>query len=140
MATQTDMNGLWSGTYSYDMVEGETVFTVWINDQSGQLSGTIIEPNTFVPNGFEELHAPLDGICDGNIVDFVKTYDPSSGAHQSPIHYEGTVNPSFTEVRGIWHFKDPHALPGKFVLSRVSNSLEKEVMRSKLASISNDAD
>ena len=138
MTQQNDMNGLWSGEYAYDMEEAPAVFSVWIDDQAGILRGTITEPNTFVHNALEELDANLNGVRDGQIVDFVKIYSPRCGAHQTPIHYEGTANTDFTIVRGIWHFNDPNILAGKFTLSRVSKSLEKEVMRRRIASPAND--
>ena len=129
MAKQANMNGLWSGIYTYDLAEAPVPFTAWFDEKAGTLGGTITEPNTFVANGADELDAVIEGIRSGLNIDFAKRYRRASGAHQEKIFYEGTANEDFTEVKGIWHFKSSTIAVGKFTLSRISKALERESAR-----------
>lgn len=135
MGKQADMNGLWSGTYSYELVGDPVAFTAWFDDRSGALGGTISEPNTFLPAGPDDLQSTLTGVRDGLIVDFAKTYTQASGAHQTPIQYEGEADAELTLIKGIWRFRNPVNLSGRFTLSRVSNSLERAIARRRIVSV-----
>ena len=135
MAQHVDMNGLWTGSYSYDLIGDPVVFSAWIDDQNGVLGGTISEPNTFVQNGPEDLQAIIKGSRHGVLIDFIKTYTIASGASQEGIFYEGEANRAFTEVRGTWRFPSPAILPGKFVLSRLTHGLEKAAAKRRVAEV-----
>ena len=124
MTQHVDMNGLWSGSYSYDLIDSPVRFTAWIDDQSGALGGTIAEPNTFVRGGPDDLEANIKGSRLGVVIDFVKTYSISSDVHLDPIFYEGEANRGFTEVRGVWRIKSDGMRPGKFTLTRISHGME----------------
>ena len=125
MAQHVDMNGLWSGSYSYDLIGEPVVFSAWFDDQSGALGGTITEPNTFVPNGPDDLQATIKGGRHGVVIDFIKTYTKLTGTEFAPIFYEGEANQGFTQVNGVWRIKQPNALPGTFVLKRISHGMEE---------------
>lgn len=122
MTKNNDLNGLWSGSYGYPTGTSHVPMTVWFDEIAGRLGGTVIEPNTFVVEGPEELSSTLDGFRAGLSLKFAKTYDPASGAHQIPIAYTAAVNEALTEIRGIWQFpNDPFT--GKFSLNRTSRGL-----------------
>ncbi len=125
MNIHTDMNGIWSGRYEY-FGRGEAVkFTAWFDDQNGTLSGTIMEPNSFVPGAGEELQSSISGARHALEVEFTKTYDATSGAHDRPIVYSGSVDKDFTLLRGVWVFPDdPQFQKGQFEMSRASVSIE----------------
>lgn len=125
MAKHVDMNGLWSGSYSYDLISRPVRFTAWIDDQNGTLGGTITEPNTHARGGPDELLAVIEGMRTGHMIDFTKTYASDSGAHTQSIYYEGEANPALTEVTGIWQFRAPDVLKGQFFMSRISDTFEK---------------
>ena len=129
MAQHVDMNGLWTGTYAYDLIDDRVAFTAWFDDQNGTLGGTITEPNTFVSNGPDELDAIIKGSRHGILIDFIKSYSKNSGVHQSAIYYEGESNPDFTRVSGIWRFQARDVMSGTFTLSRISHGMEKAAKR-----------
>ena len=135
MAQHVDMNGLWSGSYSFELVGNPVMFSAWFDDQSGRLGGTIAEPNTFVPNGPDDLQAVIKGSRHGVLIDFTKVYAKESGAHQEQIFYEGEANQGFTEVRGVWRFRSPEVLPGTFVLSRISHGMEKAAAKRRVVEV-----
>jgi hypothetical protein len=130
MSTKANsMSGVWSGEYRYDL-GGGTRFTAWFDDYGGALSGTSLEPNGFVSDGPEELAAELNGERTGLQMHWIKIYDAASGAHQTPISYEGEADDAFTRVNGIWRL--PGNFHGTFTLTRVSRALVvrvREVMR-----------
>ena len=135
MTQHVDMNGLWSGTYSYDLIDDPVRCTAWIDDQNGVLGGTITEPNTFVKNGPDELLAVINGARTGQMIAFVKTYATDSGAHSENIYYEGQANAALTEVNGIWRFRALDVSQGKFTLSRLSSAFEKAATRAAFAPV-----
>ena len=135
MAQHVDMNGLWSGSYSYDLIGEPVVFSAWFDDQGGALGGTITEPNTLVPNGPDELHATIKGSRHGVVIDFIKTYTKSTGTEIAPIFYEGEANQGFTQVNGVWRIKQPNAMPGTFILNRISRGMEKAAAKRRTAEI-----
>lgn len=135
MAQHVDMNGLWSGSYSYELIGEPVVFSAWFDDQGGALGGTITEPNSFLSGGPDDLQADIKGSRHGVVIDFVKTYTKSSGAHLDPIFYEGEANRGFTEVRGVWRFKSAGSLPGKFTLNRISHGMEEAASKRRVAEV-----
>ncbi len=136
MTDYSDMNGIWSGRYEYSG-RGEAVkFTAWFDDQDGALSGTILEPNTFALSSAEDLQADITGARHGLEVEFTKTYQAGSGAHNVPIIYSGTVDKAFTLLRGTWVFPDgPMFDKGIFEMSRASVGIESARLRSLLATV-----
>lgn len=136
MNDHKDMNGIWSGRYEYSG-RGEAVkFTAWIDDSSGALSGTMLEPNTFVASHAEDLQAIIDGSRLTLEIEFTKTYEASSGAHDIPIVYSGTVDKAFTLLRGTWAFPDgPMFGRGIFEMSRTSVGIERARLLSLLAAV-----
>ncbi|MEM6410035.1 MAG: hypothetical protein AAF683_00705 [Pseudomonadota bacterium] len=130
MAKSSDMNGIWSGMYNYNDIDMTVKFTAWLDDQNSVIGGTTMEPNTFAPEGPDDLMAIIEGARAGLDVAFQKTYEASSGVVQTPVFYEGEVDPDFKEVRGVWRFEAPERTSGEFRLIRMA-----EGMASKLAQI-----
>lgn len=123
MAKSLDMNGIWSGMYNYDDIDLTVKFTAWLDDQGTVLGGSTMEPNTFLPEGPEDLSAIVEGARSGLDIAFEKTYDPTTGVSQPPVVYEGEANTDFTEVRGVWRFDRPNFPTGAFRLIRMAEGL-----------------
>lgn len=126
---ETDLTGVWSGEYWYAEGGRPTPFTAHLIETSGALAGTTLEPATFGLRA-GELSATLDGARGDASVRFTKVYDASSGVHQEPIFYSGTVDAQLTMIEGEWTFRKPGHLRGRFVLVRVSRGVkaaEREV-------------
>ena len=136
MTLHSDMNGIWSGRYEYSDHNDPVKFTAWFDDSGGAISGTIMEPNTFVPGDVEELQASITGARHALEVEFVKRYDIYSGAHNAPIIYSGTADKAFTLLRGTWAFpEDPHFSKGIFELSRTSVGIERARLHGLLSTV-----
>lgn len=126
MSAYKNLSGLWTGSYSYTLHGKQSVaFTAWIDDKAGKLSGTLLEANTFVDSPSLELTSTLEGTRSGTDLEFTKRYDPSQGAHASPIHYTGRTNQGFTFVTGQWSIAGPYEWSGPFEMSRQSGAFEK---------------
>ena len=110
------LNGIWSGCFYYDAAGQEGVtFSAWLSLQNGRISGTSLEPNTFIGQDKEELDANLSGHVDGEEIIFLKTY---SGIDQEPVYCEGTVCDQGQKISGKWYFNWPNEITGTFEMER----------------------
>jgi hypothetical protein len=113
-AAPLNISGLWMGSYSYPGGHGPTTpFLARISDDSGALSGTIIEPNTMGPSS-DSLEAVLSGSRQGRSVDFTKTYDGASDAAHA-VDYVGQLSADGDTITGVWSLA---ALDGTFEMYR----------------------
>lgn len=133
MASSKDMNGLWSGWYTYSNLGEPVPFTAWIDDSTGLLTGSILEPNTFSQLDVDDLQAEIAGTRLGQQIFFSKTYGPDQGAHLYPIAYDGRADEAFEIVRGEWSFADPYLGRGPFELRRSSRSISEGILRDVFA-------
>ena len=126
MAAFTDLNGLWTGSYSYSAASmGTVAFTAWLDDQAGAIGGTIVEPNTFANSPAEDLSSTVTGARSGSEIAFTKVYDPGQGTHGFAIQYAGKANADFTWIVGRWRVPGEFEWSGPFEMSRQSGALEK---------------
>ena len=126
MAAYKDLNGLWTGSYGYVAgTPAAVAFTAWLDDDSGRIAGTILEPNTFAASPAEELSSVINGARSGTEVAFTKIYDPGQGAHGQEILYAGKANSDFTWIVGRWRIGGWIEVSGPFEMSRQSGALEK---------------
>lgn len=121
----TTLSGFWSGEYCYLDVSVSTPFNLFVEDNGGDLSGTTLEPNTFVTSIAPELSATIVGARSGDEVVFRKIYDEGQGTHAYAIFYAGRVNDDFTVIEGEWSFRKAHLPRGGFRLSRASGASEQ---------------
>mgnify|MGYP003583958865 FL=1 len=108
-----DVTGVWYGRYfaSSAGVE-ENSFIAHLDEMTGDVSGTITEPDT---TGMEEVRrAFVDGDRMGSRLRFMKQYDPAGPLAHS-VAYAGTISDDGTEVTGEWRFSGYH---GSFVMNR----------------------
>ncbi len=135
MADRLDMNGLWSGWYDYLGLSEAVPFTAWIDDAGGMLAGTILEPNTFVEAGPDDLEALISGQRVATFVTFTKTYREGQGAHGLKIAYEGEADSQFQSVSGEWQIGTDPFNGGRFQLDRSSRGVGEAVLRKVLAGL-----
>ena len=135
MASPENMNGLWSGWYAYARFSQPVTFTAWIDDTSGLLTGTILEPNTFSSQQVDDLQSEVAGTRDGHHIFFSKTYLSGQGAHDRPIAYNGLADSGFELVRGEWSFAGPHWGHGAFELKRASGSISEGILKEVFATM-----
>ena len=119
-----DVSGVWYGRYFASSAEvEENSFIAHLDEQGGEVSGTITEPDT---TGTEEVRrAFVDGSRAGTALSFVKQYDPA-GALAHSVNYAGTLSEDGSEVTGEWRFSGYH---GSFVMNRetfTADELEDE--------------
>jgi hypothetical protein len=96
-----NMTGLWHGTFAYPAYQGPTTpFVARIQEEGGELTGTIMEPNT-MGRASEELEAVLRGTRTEQAVDFIKTYDGASDAAHA-VDYVGRISDDGNSVTGVW--------------------------------------
>lgn len=110
-----DMTGLWHGTYSYVAYERQTMpFAANIVDDSGHLSGSIIEPASGEEALLgEEIGAMIAGARGERSVDFTKTYRGQIWSHS--VDYVGQLSPDGQMVTGMWSVD---SLDGTFEMHR----------------------
>ena len=118
MADMYNLNGVWGGRYWYTHMEDAAVpFSAWLSVIDGELSGTTLEPNTFVEAAAEELDALLRGHIAGDEIVFLKTY---TDVDQEPIFYEGRITENGQRITGRWFFRRPDDWSGPFEMTRTA--------------------
>ena len=75
------------------------------------------------------MRASLDGILEGQLLSFTKTYDPL-GTYAHAVHYEGMMNPKCTAITGSWSIRD---YSGKFEMYR--EDFEDEIENEEITSL-----
>lgn len=124
-----DLSGDWSGIFNYPTDLPATAFLAHLVDESGEISGTVDEPNAW-EDGPDVLDAVLDGVREGWNVRFVKYYDDSDGAYDA-VNYEGQIADSGNEISGTWDI--PGEWSGTFIMTRqtgVGTLIENEATES----------
>lgn len=133
MASTKNMNGLWSGWYTYSSLSEPVPFTAWFDDAAGLLTGSVLEPNTFSKLDIDDLQADIAGTRLRQQIFFTKTYGQDQGAHGLPISYDGRADEAFEMVRGEWSFSDAQRGKGPFELRRSSKSISEGILREVFA-------
>lgn len=110
------LDGVWSGCFYFDETAQEGVtFSAWITLTNGRITGSSLEPNTFVDQDRDELEANLSGHLDGEEIIFLKSYH---GLDQEPVYCEGSVCPEGEKISGKWYFNWPQEISGTFEMER----------------------
>lgn len=110
------LSGVWSGRFNHDDEDRDGAsISAWINVSEDRLSGSTLEPNTFVDSVEEELDCLLRGHVSGDEVVFLKTYQ---GLDQEPVYCEGTIADDGHRIVGKWYYGWPDEQSGTFEISR----------------------
>lgn len=111
-----EISGVWTGKLQRDDDESTDIsFSAWLNERDGRLSGSTLEPNTFVEGQGDELDAVLRGHIDQQDVVFIKSYN---GVDQEPVYFEGEIVDQGRRIIGKWYFGWPDEIVGSFEMSR----------------------
>lgn len=121
------LNGVWSGCFYYDETGHEGVtFSVWLSLKNGRVSGSSLEPNTFIEQDKDELDAKLNGHVDGEEIVLLKTY---RGIDQEPVYCEGAICDQGRKISGRWYFDWPNEITGTFEMERkLANARARETV------------
>ena len=112
------LSGLWGGRYWYTQLPEDAVpFSAWLSVLNGNLTGSILEPNTILIDGPEELSANIVGSVAGDHVEFSKTYPLID---QPNVVYDGRVDKAGSRISGTWRFPDYFDYSGRFEMTRMS--------------------
>lgn len=110
------LNGVWSGHFQHDAGDRDgATFSAWLTIADGRLTGSSLEPNTFVQGEVEELDAALRGHIEDEEIVFLKTYQ---GLDQEPVYCEGSITDQGRKIVGKWYFNWPDEISGTFEMSR----------------------
>lgn len=126
------LSGLWTGAYHYRWSRGDVdavPFNARLEEDGGDLTGEIDEPNTFAPSSAPRLFASVRGTRDGMNVTFIKRYT-GVGRQSHTIGYEGAVNADFTRIDGTWSLP---ATSGVFFMERSDAGAEAAAARAASA-------
>ena len=125
-----DLSGDWLGRYAYDgdrLGEGAVAFEARLADEGGALTGTVREPNTFLPGGPAELRAEIVGAAAGGGVSFRKHY-PGQPDGEDPI-YDGTVSGDGRRIAGRWRIAGNPGFGGGFTMVRKPRMATRAAVR-----------
>jgi len=105
LANSSDLNGVWTGLYSYFASEdvGQCPFKARIVVNEGQLSGLVIEPH---PYANSELKAEIRGTVIGKQVEFEKKYKQDSESFTRVVTYSGRISDDHKAMAGTWTHSD----------------------------------
>jgi hypothetical protein len=97
------LSGAWSGVYHYPhgFGIGSTPFLLTMEENAGQLSGMIEEPDLYGVFGSPVMYASFNGQRTANTVSFEKVYEDAPLGHPA-ITYVGEVNADETRIEGQW--------------------------------------
>ena len=110
-----NLGGFWGGTYSYPSGDPAppVPFDAELRQDGQRLSGAITEANSFVPGGPALLRAYVDGLVEGALVVFAKTYDGDGAIHA--VAYEGEAREDGRVIEGVWRVA---GMTGRFLMRR----------------------
>lgn len=97
---RASLSGEWRGVYFQGPDNEAIEFTARLTDQSGRITGTIIEPNMFGDASSYWLFSTLTGRVESATIRFAKTYDGTAGQSHA-VQYEGRVL-SDRRIIGVW--------------------------------------
>lgn len=120
----TGLTGFWTGYYAYDMTDEAVMFTAWIRERDGLVSGSILEESLPGAGEDEEIEAVLSGWRQGLDVRFTRQVLTKSGSTELPPYYHGDTDADCCVISGVWFFDDPSDWTGTFMMTRISSPLD----------------
>ncbi|MEQ8559445.1 MAG: hypothetical protein RIB03_14090 [Henriciella sp.] len=134
-----DLSGLWTGYYAYDLTDEAIMFTAWIKEDGGKVTGTVLEENFSTEALDGEFEATIHGFRHGLDVRFTKVALDEEG---EPIllRYHGDTDADCCLISGVWFFDDPSDWTGTFMMTRISGDLKTRVTASASQSGDDGAD
>lgn len=120
----TNLTGCWDGLYVYALKPQAVGFCATLIETPGWVTGSTHEICT---SGLERgmlILGTLEGHRDGRMVHFVKIYEGSPTDFFMPVHYEGAINDSGTEIEGVWNIGPNWT--GRFLMIRSGTAAIEE--------------
>ncbi len=118
MASQSgasSLTGVWQGLYSYPGIGEPTPFTATLIQTGTSFGGSTHETALVGRRQRATLCAMVDGLRNGQRVQFTKTYDGSAGWDHS-VDYDGAMSVDGTEIEGRWRVRG--GVSGRFLMTR----------------------
>ena len=122
-----DLSGLWTGFYAYDLTDDAVMFTAWIREENGKVTGSILEENLVDGADLEEYEARITGFRQGLDVQFTKIAIDDETGERFMLRYHGDVDADCCLISGVWFFDDPSDWTGTFMMTRISGELKARV-------------
>lgn len=136
-----DLSGLWTGFYAYDLTDDAVMFTAWMREENGKVTGTILEENLVDGADLAEYEARITGFRQGLDVQFTKIAIDDETGEPFMLRYHGDVDADCCLISGVWFFDDPSDWTGTFMMTRISGELKARVAESvSQASRKSDSD
>ncbi len=117
------LTGFWTGYYAYDLTDDAIMFTAWLSEESGRVTGSVLEENFSIDQAIDEYEADILGERHGLDVRFTKLAIVQPPEISSPLRYHGDVDADCCVISGVWFFDDPSDWTGTFMMTRISGDL-----------------
>ncbi|RIJ15528.1 hypothetical protein [Henriciella mobilis] len=122
-----DLSGLWTGYYAYDLTDDAIMFTAWIKEDGGKITGTVLEEN-FSPEAMDdEYESTIHGFRHGLDVRFTKIVIDDETGDPIMLRYHGDTDADCCLISGVWFFDDPSDWTGTFMMTRISGDMKARV-------------
>ncbi|WP_143435255.1 hypothetical protein [Henriciella aquimarina] len=125
--TFSDLSGLWTGYYAYDLTDEAVMFTAWIREEDGEIRGSILEEDLSGEMLDSEYEADIHGFRHGLDVRFTKIALDEDSGDTLLLRYHGDTDADCCLVSGVWFFDDPSDWTGTFMMTRISGDLKARV-------------
>ena len=122
-----DLSGLWTGYYAYDLTDEAIMFTAWIKEEAGKITGTVLEEDYSTDALDTELEATIHGVRQGLDVRFTKVAMDEESGEPVLLRYHGDTDADCCLISGVWFFDDPSDWTGTFMMTRISGDLKARV-------------
>lgn len=123
----TDLSGLWTGYYAYDLTDDAVMFTAWLREEDGQITGSILEENLSAETLDTEYEAEILGFRQGLDVRFTKVALDEDTGETLLLRYHGDSDADCCMISGVWFFDDPSDWTGTFMMTRISGDMKARV-------------
>jgi hypothetical protein len=125
MAGDNNLGGAWNGLYFYGWIPEPVSFVALLIDLGTSFSGSIHEYEGLISEQRILLYASVDGLREGALISFLKTYD-GTGGWKHTVRYEGVLNGDATEIAGQWYVDGE---TGRFIMARAGAVEEAEIRK-----------
>ena len=122
-----DLSGLWTGYYAFDLTDEAVMFTAWLAEEDGKVTGTILEESLEAGALETECEADLVGMRRGLDVRFTKLGPTGPDGELAPLRYHGDTDADCCVISGVWFHDDPAEWTGTFMMTRISSNLKARV-------------
>lgn len=135
----SNLTGFWTGYYAYDLTDDAIMFTAWLTEENGHVTGSVLEENFSIEDTELEYEADILGERQGLEVRFTKLAIVKPPHLSAPLRYHGDVDADCCVISGVWFFDDPADWTGTFMMTRISGELNVGVGAQAISHAGNDS-